>query len=93
MNIITHRENWRSIREEAEVLRRNKTQWFAVDHGDLVSSGGYEEFPLYSFGNRRTYHCSLAPVTCALVGRFRAAAREAISWNILLLTWPCWSDA
>ena len=59
-------------------LRKNGTDWFVMEHGDLMSSGGYEELPLYSYGHRRAYYCSLAPVTCALVARFRAAAREDV---------------
>ena len=76
---IPYRENWKTIKDEVEELRKNRTNWFVMDHGDLMSSGGYEEFPLYSYGHRRAYHCSLAPVTCALVGRFRAAARDDIT--------------
>ena len=43
-----------TIKEEVEGLRRNTTEWFVMDHVDLLSSGGYEEFPLYSWGHRHT---------------------------------------
>lgn len=64
-------DNWEIIKAEAIELRNNASNWQKVNQDD----GAYEEFPLFTWGHRRAFHCSLAPKTCALVKRFRAAAK------------------
>lgn len=63
---------WTEIKEEVVALSKNltyawksHTKTMSYDHNLIQGSGNWSMLPLFSWGKRKPYSCSLAPKTCA----------------------------
>lgn len=68
-------QNWEQIRDEAVALLKVPPQdGFRLEKENLVESGTWKQFELFSRGRKLTTSCVLAPQTCALIENFAPAA-------------------
>nr|XP_036225761.1 aspartyl/asparaginyl beta-hydroxylase isoform X2 [Bactrocera oleae] len=77
--------NWQAIRDEALSLLSRRGNY--LDEAEsLRDTGNWQQFELYSRGQRRVKNCQKAPITCGLIEKFTAAAgcrRGQVKFSIM----------
>ncbi|XP_054089651.1 uncharacterized protein LOC105209240 isoform X2 [Zeugodacus cucurbitae] len=77
--------NWRAIRDEALSLLGRRGNYLDETES-LRDTGDWQQFELYSRGQRRVQNCQKAPITCGLIEKFTAAAgcrRGQVKFSIM----------
>ncbi|XP_020717661.1 aspartyl/asparaginyl beta-hydroxylase isoform X2 [Ceratitis capitata] len=65
--------NWRVIRDEALSLLGRRDN-FLDEAESLRDTGNWQQFELYSRGQKRFKNCQKAPITCGMIEKFTAAS-------------------
>ncbi|XP_039953058.1 aspartyl/asparaginyl beta-hydroxylase isoform X2 [Bactrocera tryoni] len=77
--------NWQAIRDEALSLLSRRGNY--LDEAEsLRDTGNWQQYELYSRGQRRVKNCQKAPITCGLIEKFTAAAgcrRGQVKFSIM----------
>ena len=65
--------NWKTIRDEALTIIDKDKNSFPLETEDLLDTGDWRQFDLYSQGRKKNKNCAKVPKTCALLDKLPAA--------------------
>lgn len=69
------KENWQTIKEEALEVRKNNSLWTNLTGQEWIDRGTVLQFPIFTWGKKRSYYCTLVPKTCKIFKTFSAASK------------------
>ncbi|XP_059086290.1 aspartyl/asparaginyl beta-hydroxylase-like [Tigriopus californicus] len=69
------KESWETIRGEALEIRKNGSLWISTSGQEWIARGTTLQFPIFTWGKKRSYHCTLVPKTCQIFKTFTASSK------------------
>ena len=69
LNFRILERNWKIIRDEALAIIDKDKNSFPLETEDLLDTGDWRQFDLYSQGQKKANNCAKVPKTCALLDK------------------------